>query len=140
MNTIKTRALAASLLVSLMATAAYAGPRSAPDPQARAQARAEKIATIPGLTQAQRDSIIRIEDENRTAQRALMEKARSDNQKLRDEGNQKLRAALGDKAYADYMTWRVSQREEFRHDHRQGHMGKRQPPEADQDMQPPAGE
>lgn len=138
MNTFKARALAASLLITLMATAAYAGPgpRSAPDPQARA----EKLATIPGLTQAQRDDIIRIEDENRAAQSALMEKTHSERQKLRDEGIQKLRAALGDKAYADYVTWKLEQRGDHRRDHRHDRMGKRPMSGADGDMQAPAGE
>lgn len=142
MNTFKTRTLAASLLISLMATAVYAepGPRNAPDPQARAEARAERLATIPGLTQAQRDDIIRIEDETRAAQRALMETTRSERQQLRDEGMQKLRAALGDKAYADYVTWKVEHRSEHRRGHGQGRMGKGPPPGASGDTQAPAGE
>ena len=139
MNTFKTKTLAASLLVTLLATAAYAGPpgpRSAPDPQARA----EKLATVPGLTQAQRDDIIRIEDESREAQRGLMEKARSDHQKLRDETTRKLRVALGDKAYADYATWKLEQRGEHRRDRRHDRMGHRSPPGADGEPQAPAGE
>ena len=141
MNTFKARTLAASLLVTLLATAAYAapGPRSAPDPQARM----DKLATVPGLTQAQRDDIIRIQDESHTEQRALMEKTRAEHQKLRDEANQKLRTALGDKAYANYVTWRLEQRGEFRREHRgrgQGRMGKRAMSGSGGDVQPPAGE
>ena len=127
------------MLVTLLATAAYAapsGPRSAPDPQARA----EKLATVPGLTQAQRDDIIRIEDESRAAQRALMEKTRGEHAKLREDANKKLRTALGDKAYADYVAWRLEQRGDQRHERRHDRMGKRPPSAADGNMQPPAGE
>ena len=144
MNTFKARTLAVSLLVTLLATAAYAAPgqRSAPDPQARM----DKLATVPGLTQAQRDDIIRIQDESRTAQRALMEKTHSEHQKLREESNQKLRKALGDKAYADYVTWRLEQREQYRGDrreHRYDRMGKRGQrgwSDTDEGTQPPADE
>ena len=114
MNTFKARTLAASLLVTLLASAAWAGSGQRVD--ADPQARAEKLATIPGLTQAQRDAIVRIEDESRAAQRALMERTRAEHEKLRDESRQKLRSALGDKAYADYMTWRLEQRGEHRRD------------------------
>lgn len=141
MNTFKARTLAASLLVTLLASAAYAGsgPRVDADPQARA----EKLATIPGLTQTQRDAIVRIEDESRAAQRALMEKTRAEHEKLRDESRQKLRSALGDKAYADYMTWRLEQRGEHRRDrreHRHQRMDKRGHGDSGMDMQAPAGE
>lgn len=140
MNNFKLSTLAASLLITLMATAAYAGPRGAPDPQARAEARAEKIATIPGLNQAQRDDIIRIENETHAAQRALMETTRDERQRLRDEGMQKLRAALGDKAYADYVGWRLEQHGDHRRGHGQGRMGKGPPSGRPGDTQAPAGE
>ena len=137
MNAFSTRILPATLLATLLATAAYAAPRSGPDPQARA----DKLASVPGLTQAQRDDILRIENEGREAQRALMEKTRSERQTLRDETISKLRVALGDKAYADYMTWRVEQRGEHRRDGR-GHDRKGQGPRSGTDgkMPAPAGE
>ena len=141
MNTFKARTLAASLLVTLLASAAWAGP--GPRVDADPQSRAEKLATVPGLTQAQRDDIIRIEDESRAAQRALMEKTRAEHEKLRDEATGKLRAALGDKAYADYVTWRVEQRGEHRRDrreHRHQRMNKRGHDDSGKDMQAPASE
>ncbi len=136
MNTFKFRTIVATLLVALLATAAYAEPRSDPDPQTRA----EKLATVPGLTQAQRDDIIRIENESREAHRALMDKARSDHQKLRDETIQKLRTALGDKAYANYVTWKLEQRGQHRRERRHERMGHRSPPGTDEEMQAPADE
>ena len=137
MSAFSTRTITATLLATLLATAAYAAPRNGPDPQARA----DKLASVPGLSQAQRDDILRIESEGREAQRALMEKTRGERQKLRDETTSKLRVALGDKAYADYVTWRMEQRGEHRRDHR-GHDRKGQRPSSGGDgkMPAPAGE
>ncbi len=116
MNTFNTKAIAAALLATLIASAAYAAPRSGHE-QKSPEA---KLATVPGLTDAQRNNITRIEKENRDARHALMKKMHDERQKLRDESTRKLRAALGDKAYADYLTWKMEQRRE-RHGDRGSH-------------------
>ena len=112
MKIFNTKAIAATLLVTLLATAAYADQRSGQDRQSPEA----KLATAPGLTQTQRDEIIRIEKENREARQALMEKMRTERETLREDGTKKLRAALGDKAYANYVTWKLEQRREHRGD------------------------
>jgi Spy/CpxP family protein refolding chaperone len=145
MNTFRFKTLTASLLVALLATAATAAP--GPKPEYRGIE--EKLATAPGLTDTQRESIVRIEKEGREAQHALMEKTRSEHQALRDETTRKLRSALGDKAYADYLTWRIEQRAEHRGGRRgeghgergHGRRGNRPPPpDADQAMEPASEE
>jgi hypothetical protein len=141
MNTFRIKTIAASLLVALLATATHA----APGPMPKRPGIEERLATAPGLTDAQRETIVRIEKEGREAQHALMEKTRSEHQKLRDETHRKLRVALGDKVYADYLTWRLEQRMEHRGgrhgEHGQGHRGHRPPPpDADEVMEPPSEE
>jgi len=137
MKSFHPKALATALLVTLLATAAYADPHSGHERKTPE----ERIASIPGLTQTQRDDIVRIEKENREAQRALMEKTRTEHESLRDQSTQKLRTALGDKAYATYLTWRLDQRGDHRRGGRKNGMGHRPPPPgADNGMPPPAGE
>ena len=131
------KALASAVLVTLLATAAYADPHSGHERKTRQ----EQLATVAGLTQAQRDDIVRIENENREAQRALMETTRAQHEQLRDQATQKLRTALGDKAYATYVTWKLEQRGHHRGERRHGRMGNRPPPPAgDQPMDSAAGE
>ncbi len=137
MNAFNPKAIATALLVTLLATAAYAGPH----PGHERKTPEERIATVPGLTQAQRDDIIRIETENREARRALMQTTRTQHEQLRDQATQKLRTALGDKAYATYVTWKLEQRGGHRGDRRHGRNGNRKPPSAaDQQIEPPVGE
>ena len=137
MKTFNPKVIASALLVTLLATAAYADP----NPGHERKTPEERIATVPGLTQAQRDVIVRIEKENRDAQQALMQTTRAQHEQLRDQATQKLRTALGDKAYATYVTWKLEQRGGHRGDRRHGRMGHRPPPSAaDQTMEPPAGE
>lgn len=115
--------IAAALVATLLALPSQAQSRT----DARQQNHEEKLATVPGLSQAQRDTIVRIERENREAQRALMQKTRSEHENLRNEATTKLRAALGDKAYADYVTWKLEQRKGHRdwakHGDRHGRRG-----------------
>lgn len=135
MKTFNGRIIASALLVTVLSTAAFAASHSGHERQSREA----KLATVPGLTQVQRDNIIRIEKENHEARRALREKMRSDREALRAESSQKLRTALGDKAYADYATWKLEQRAEHRRDrgdrrgHRKGHRARSHG--ADQDME-----
>jgi hypothetical protein len=141
MNTFRFKTITASLLVALLATAATA----APGPKSEHRGIEERLATAPGLTDTQREAIIRIEKEGREAQHALMEKTRAEHQALREQTNTKLRTALGDKTYADYLTWRFEQRPEHgkgRHGERgHGRRGNRPPPpDADQQMEPPTEE
>ncbi|MEP6881620.1 MAG: hypothetical protein ABI866_06480 [Dokdonella sp.] len=137
MKAFNPKAIATALLVTLLATAAYADPHQGHERKTPE----EQLATVPGLTQSQRDDIIRIEKENREAQRALMQTTRTQHEQLRDQAAQKLRTALGDKAYATYLTWKLEQRGGHRGDRRHGRMGNRPPPSAaDQPMEPPAGE
>ena len=121
MKTLNSKTIAAAVLATLLATVAYAAPKSNQDrmsPEA-------KLATVPGLSQAQRDDIMRIEKESREAQRALMKKMHEERQNLRSESTRKLRAALGDKAYADYVTWKL--------EHRRGHRADRHQRRGDRD-------
>lgn len=118
MKAFNTRSIAAALLVTLLASAAYANPRAG---QQQKTVEAE-LASVPGLSQAQRDDIIRIENENHEAHRALMKSTRSEHERLRDQATSQLRAALGDKAYADYVTWKLEQPRQHRG---RGHRGNR---------------
>lgn len=124
MKTFTTRTIAAAFLVTLIASA-----QAAPRPGHERQSPEERIATVPGLTQTQRDDIVRIETESREAQRALMQRTRDERRVLREASNQKLRAALGDKAYADYASWKLEQRAE----HRGARRGHRKGQRASQD-------
>jgi hypothetical protein len=140
MNTFLINTITSSLRVAVVATATHA----APGPMHERPGIEEKLASAPGLTDAQRETIVRIEKEGREAQHALMERTRSEHQKLRDETHRKLRAALGDKVYADYLTWRLEQRMEHRgrghgeRGHGHGRYGNRPPPpDADEAMEPP---
>ncbi|MEO7934667.1 MAG: hypothetical protein ABIR27_00245 [Dokdonella sp.] len=137
MKVFNPKALATAVLITLLATTAYADPHSGHERKTQE----EQLATLPGLTQAQRDDIVRIEKENREAQRALMESTRTQHEQLRDQATQKLRTALGDKAYATYVTWKLEQRGQHRGERRRGRMGQRpSPPAGDQEMEPAAGE
>ena len=137
MKAFKPKAIATALLVTLLATAAYANPQSGH----QRKTPEERIATVPGLTQTQRDDIVRIEKENRDAQLALMQTTRAQHEQLRDQATQKLRTALGDKAYATYVTWKLEQRGHHRGERRHDRMGNRPPPPAgDQPMDSAAGE
>ncbi|HET9032666.1 MAG TPA: hypothetical protein VFN25_07150 [Dokdonella sp.] len=135
MKLFSTKAIASALLVTLLASAAYADTRpSRQSPEAR-------IATVPGLTQTQRDDIVRIEMETREAQRALMDRVRNERKILREEQNSKLRAALGDTAYANYVSWKLEQRAEHRGARRSHGKGYRSAPSgAEQGMEPATGE
>lgn len=135
MKSFNPKVIASVLLASLVATAAHAGPH----PGHERKTPEALVATIPGLTQAQRDDIVRIGMENRQAQHALMEKTRAEHEQLRDRATQKLRTALGDKAYATYATWRLEQRADHRRDCRRHRMGHRPPAdEADPEIAPDA--
>lgn len=134
MKTFNSTVTAGALLACLLAGAAFAAPHAGAN-RASPEAR---IAAIPGLTQSQRDDIVRIETESRESQRALMERTRSERQALREGAAQKLRAALGDKAYADYLTWKLEQRGHHRADRRGHRKGQRAPSSTGEDIKPSA--
>lgn len=119
MNHLIRNTLAASLLATtLMAAPSFAQPRAMHVPSE------EVLATIPGLTQAQRDAIYRIETEQMAERRAMWEAQRAAHQALKEQTTAELRAALGDDAYATYAAWKLEQRAERkngRHHHRGGH-------------------
>lgn len=101
------KTLALGLLAALLAaTPAMAQPRHMQGPSQ------EALATIPGLTQAQRDAIYRIETEKRAEQKALWEAQRSAHLAIKDKAVQELRSAIGDEAYATYAAWQLEQRAE----------------------------
>jgi hypothetical protein len=75
----------------------------------------EQLATVPGLTTAQQDAIYRIENDRRAAHEALLAKERPAHKQIEEQATQKLRAALGDEAYANYAAWKLEHRGERRH-------------------------
>lgn len=106
--------LATGLFTALLvATPGFAQPRHLHGPSEQA------LATIPGLTQAQRDAIYRIETEKRAEQKALWESQRAAQQAIRDQSVQELRTAIGDEAYATYAAWQLEQRAERKHERHQ---------------------
>lgn len=102
--------LASGLLAALLvASPGFAQPRGKHGPSE------EVLATIPGLTQAQRDAIFRIETEQRAEHKALWEAERSAHEAIKQQTAEQLRAALGDEAYATYAAWKLEQRSERKH-------------------------
>ncbi|MGB0134560.1 hypothetical protein [Dokdonella sp.] len=87
----------------------------------------EVLATIPGLTQAQRDTIFRIETEQRAEHKALLEAERSAHQAIKEQTTAELRAELGDDAYATYAAWKLEQRAERKHTRHQRRGGRGAP-------------
>ncbi len=101
--------LALALLASLAAGASFAGPPGHRGPSQ------EQLATVPGLTTTQQDAIYRIENDRRAAHEALLAKERPAHRQIEEQTTQKLRAALGDEAYANYAAWKLEHRAERRH-------------------------
>ena len=118
MNHLIRNTLASGLLATLlMASPGFAQPRGKHVPSE------EVLATIPGLTQAQRDAIYRIETERMVEHKALWEAERTAHQAIKEQTTIELRAALGDEAYATYAAWKLEQRSErknARHQRRGG--------------------
>jgi hypothetical protein len=107
----------------LAATPALAQPRHKQMPSE------EVLATIPGLTQAQRDAIFRIESEQMAERKAMREAERTAHQAIKAQTTEELRTALGDEAYATYAAWKLEQRAERKHDRHQRRGGRGAPME-----------
>lgn len=109
MNNLIRNTLASGLLaILLVAAPGFAQPRGKHVPSE------EVLATIPGLTQAQRDAIYRIETERMAEHKALWEAERAAHEAIKEQTTAELRTALGDEAYATYAAWKLEQRAERR--------------------------
>lgn len=135
MNALLRNTLASGLLAALLvATPGFAQPRDKHAPSAQA------LASVPGLTQAQRDDILRIETERQAEHKALWEAERAAHKAIRDQTIDELRAALGDEAYATYAAWKMEQRAERRHGRHHGRRGHGAPMDAGDDAGEPSAE
>lgn len=127
--------LALSLLAALLAaTPALAQSRHKQMPSE------DVLATIPGLTQAQRDAIFRIETEQMAEHKALREAERTAHKAIKEQTTQELRTALGDEAYATYAAWKLEQRAERKHARHQRRGGHGAPMEGTDDSSDSAAE
>lgn len=126
--------LASGLLAAmLVATPGFAQPRAKFAPSA------EALAAVPGLTQAQRNDILRIETERQAEHKALWEAERAAHEAIKEQTTNELRAALGDDAYATYAAWKLEQRAERKHGRRHRHGGHGAPMDAaDETGKPPS--
>lgn len=132
MNHLIRNALASGLLAALLlATPCIAQPRHSFAPSE------EVLATIPGLTQAQRDTIFRIESDQVAEQKALWESERSAHLAIKEKSSKELRAALGDEAYATYAAWKLEQRDERKQARGQRRGGSGSMPDGGDGVAPP---
>jgi hypothetical protein len=135
MNNLIRNTLASGLLAAmLVASPGFAQPRGKHAPSA------EAIAAVPGLTQSQRDDILRIETESHAEHKALWEAERTAHEAIREQTIDELRAALGDDAYATYAAWKMEQRAARRHGRHHGRGSHGAPMDAGDDAGEPSGE
>lgn len=99
-----------NVVVSALFTAMLAASPVHAQPRGKLAPSQEVLATIPGLTQAQKDAIYRIETEKQAEHKALWEAERAAHREISEQTTAELRAALGDDAYATYAAWKLEQR------------------------------